>query len=129
MARRGEEIRPFNWVMQPGPGGERAARVSVTKVGADRRGRYTLVHAIHANGAERSPLRRAAAKAGLSAREQEVLSAVSRGLRNRDIAGELGISPATVRNHVQNITQKLGVRSKLEAMALVLRRANGDGRV
>jgi len=113
MAREGEPIRPFRWTAHPRPGVERAARVSITRE-AGSRGKYTLVHVLHANGAMEQT-------EGLSAREREVFAGVARGLRNREIAALLGISPATVRNHVQSIIQKLGVRSKLEALAKVLR--------
>jgi DNA-binding CsgD family transcriptional regulator/streptogramin lyase len=51
---------------------------------------------------------------GLTAREEEILRLVLRGARNKDIERELFISASTVRNHVSNIYQKLGVRSRLE---------------
>jgi DNA-binding NarL/FixJ family response regulator len=57
----------------------------------------------------------------LSAREQDVLSAVASGQANKDIARALRISVATTRNHVQHILKKLDVHTKLEAMALVSR--------
>jgi DNA-binding NarL/FixJ family response regulator len=57
-----------------------------------------------------------------------VFVAVARGLRTREIAAELGIALATARNHVQKVIEKLGVRSKLEAVALVIRgRFEGRG--
>ncbi|HEY5031047.1 MAG TPA: LuxR C-terminal-related transcriptional regulator [Actinomycetes bacterium] len=43
------------------------------------------------------------------------------GLSNSGIARELGISVNTVRNHVQNVLTKLGVHSKLEALAVAVR--------
>lgn len=48
-------------------------------------------------------------KAGncLTRREKEVASLVKRGLSNKEIAIELGISPATVKNHVHMILEKL----------------------
>jgi DNA-binding NarL/FixJ family response regulator len=57
----------------------------------------------------------------LTPREVEVLEVLSHGLSNGDIARELGISVNTVRNHVQNILAKLGVHSKLEALAVAVR--------
>jgi DNA-binding NarL/FixJ family response regulator len=57
----------------------------------------------------------------LTPREVEVLEVLSRGLSNSGIADELGISVNTVRNHVQNILTKLGVHSKLEALAVAVR--------
>lgn len=54
----------------------------------------------------------------LGARELEVLGQVARGRRNRDIAGDLHISESTVKFHVANILEKLGVGSRGEAAAL-----------
>jgi DNA-binding CsgD family transcriptional regulator len=58
----------------------------------------------------------------LSDREREVLRSIASGLANKEIATALGISVATARNHVQNILRKLGVHSKLEAVALAFNR-------
>jgi PAS domain S-box-containing protein len=54
---------------------------------------------------------------GLTARELEVLRMVASGVRTKGIAERLRVSPATVRNHVQNILGKLGAHSRLEAVA------------
>ncbi|NBM20350.1 LuxR C-terminal-related transcriptional regulator [Streptomyces sp. GC420] len=54
----------------------------------------------------------------LGARELEVLGHLARGRRNRDIAQELHISESTVKFHVANILDKLGVGSRGEAAAL-----------
>ena len=53
----------------------------------------------------------------LTDREREVLSLLAQGLSTQDIAQSLSISSATVRNHVQNILNKLRVHSRLEAVA------------
>lgn len=58
----------------------------------------------------------------LTVREKQVLGAIARGLQNKEIAQELGISLATVRNHVHNTLEKLEVHSKLEAVSLAFRR-------
>jgi len=52
----------------------------------------------------------------LTEREREVLSLLAQGLSTDEMAGALSISPATVRNHVRNIFQKLQVHSRLEAV-------------
>lgn len=57
----------------------------------------------------------------LSRREKEVLQFLAEGRSNESIADELVLSPHTVRNHVQNIIQKLGAHSKLEAVAIAAR--------
>lgn len=54
----------------------------------------------------------------LGARELEVLGHLARGRRNRHIAQELHISESTVKFHVANILDKLGVASRGEAAAL-----------
>ncbi|MEU0882484.1 LuxR C-terminal-related transcriptional regulator [Lentzea sp. NPDC005914] len=54
----------------------------------------------------------------LGPRELEVLGQLALGRRNRDIARELHISESTVKFHVANILEKLGVGSRGEAAAL-----------
>jgi ATP/maltotriose-dependent transcriptional regulator MalT len=53
----------------------------------------------------------------LSSREQEVLGLVAQGLRNREIASALYIAESTVKVHVRHILEKLGVRTRAEAVA------------
>jgi len=55
--------------------------------------------------------------AALSAREREVLDLVAQGARNKQIAALLSISEFTVKRHVQNILEKLGVPSRRAAAA------------
>ena len=64
----------------------------------------------------------------LSAREIEVLESLRRGKTNLDIAATLDISPFTVKNHVQRIFRKIGVRNRTQAAARyaeALRQAKG----
>jgi DNA-binding NarL/FixJ family response regulator len=56
----------------------------------------------------------------LSAREREILGLLVNGHSNRRIAEECYLSLNTVRTHVQNVLVKLGVHSKLEAVAFAL---------
>lgn len=53
----------------------------------------------------------------LSAREWEVLKLVGKGLTNPDIAELIFISEGTVKNHVSHIYEKLGFRTRAEAVA------------
>ena len=60
--------------------------------------------------------------AALTARELEVLRLLARGLGNKEIAGELGITTHTVKYHLAALLEKLGVRSRTEAVSLGIRR-------
>jgi PAS domain S-box-containing protein len=53
----------------------------------------------------------------LTRREREILAMLSCGLSTRNLADRLHVSEMTVRNHVQSILEKLGVHSRLEAVA------------
>lgn len=53
----------------------------------------------------------------LSLREREVLRHMAAGLSNKEVADRLGIRPATVKVHLMNIFQKLGMRSRGELAA------------
>jgi DNA-binding NarL/FixJ family response regulator len=57
----------------------------------------------------------------LTVRQRETLSLMVAGLGNKDIAGRLGLSLNTIRNHVQKVLVKLGAHSKLEAVAIAAR--------
>lgn len=55
----------------------------------------------------------------LTPREGQVLRLLAHGLGTKEMADTLSISPATIRNHVQSILDKLSVHSRLEAVAYV----------
>lgn len=57
----------------------------------------------------------------LSQRELEVLQKLARGLPNAEIAGELIVSENTIRFHLKNIYEKLGVTNRTEAVAWYFR--------
>lgn len=57
----------------------------------------------------------------LTEEEKLVLELLVRGGTSAGIATDLEISPDTVRTHVQNILAKLGVQSRLEAVAYAVR--------
>jgi DNA-binding CsgD family transcriptional regulator len=61
------------------------------------------------------PLRRQ-----LSPREREILGLLSEGLTGQAIAGRLFLSPETVRTHIRNATRKLGAKTRVHAVALML---------
>jgi two-component system, NarL family, nitrate/nitrite response regulator NarL len=58
-------------------------------------------------------------KAALTSREQDIVALIDRGLSNKEIARQLKISLPTVKNHVHNILDKLQVRRRGAAAALL----------
>ncbi len=82
----------------------------------------TLIYVWHQNRMKHLSLRlktesemnRFFEKYNISKREQEILHLIVKGKTNRDIEAELYISVKTVKNHVYNIYQKLGVNTRLE---------------
>jgi DNA-binding CsgD family transcriptional regulator len=118
------------------------ARASAIRAGTDRgpaaarlralSGRWLSVHASCLRGADGRPgpiaLTIEPAKSAqiapiiveaysLTPREQEITRAVARGLSNPEIAGELFLSPHTVRDHLKAIFTKVGVASRGELVA------------
>jgi two-component system, NarL family, nitrate/nitrite response regulator NarL len=57
----------------------------------------------------------------LTAREAEIVDLIDQGLSNKEIAGQLFIEVATVKNHVHNLLEKLQVHRRAEAAARVRR--------
>ena len=62
-----------------------------------------------------------AARGDLTEREREVLGLLADGLSNAAIASTLSVSVHTVRNHISNLSAKLGAHSKLEALSIAVR--------
>ena len=60
-------------------------------------------------------------RAQLTKREQEVLRLLARGLTMLEIAEALSISPITARNHVTSVIEKLGVKTRLQAVVVASR--------
>jgi DNA-binding NarL/FixJ family response regulator len=82
----------------------------------------TLTRLLHQVAREREAMRDAQALlSDLTEREREVLQLLAEGTRNDDIATKLSISPQTVQTHVRNLLAKLGVHSKLEAVAFAVK--------
>jgi DNA-binding NarL/FixJ family response regulator len=80
-----------------------------------------VIFELIARGENHEPAtRRESGPDALTEREREVMTSISRGRSNRDIANELVISEKTVKNHIRAIYDKLGVGSRAEAMAVWL---------
>jgi DNA-binding NarL/FixJ family response regulator len=61
------------------------------------------------------------ALASLTAREMEIVGHVKEGLSNKVIAYKLSLSENTVRNHLRNIMEKLGLRNRVQVATLALK--------
>jgi DNA-binding NarL/FixJ family response regulator len=64
--------------------------------------------------AEMTERLRQPAEPALTRREKEIVRHVAMGLRNAEVADRLGISEVTVKTHVNNIFQKLGLRDRVQ---------------
>ncbi|HEU4473896.1 MAG TPA: response regulator transcription factor [Gemmatimonadales bacterium] len=85
-------------------------------VRAVHQGRRGIPQAVAAKLAEHTP------RIPLTPRETEVLSLVAKGLSNGEVAGRIGRTEGTVKVHLKNILQKLGVDDRTEAVTTALRR-------
>ena len=77
-------------------------------------GRGNVSSLVHALKISRTQTENPVKKFSLSAREMEVLEAIVEGCSNKEIAERFGISKQTVKHHVSNIFDKLGVSNRLE---------------
>ena len=87
----------------------------------------TAIRAVHAGrrhipGSVAEKLAEHMGSEKLTERELEVLGQIATGKRNKEIGAELGIAEDTVKMHVKNILEKLGVNDRTEAVTIALRR-------
>lgn len=64
-------------------------------------------------------------KPKLTARQQEILDLIGQGRTNKEIGRHLGISSATVKNHVHHLLERLSVHRRTQALAMVHGRPEG----
>ncbi len=131
--RAGRPVSAFELEVSANGHGRRLAHVTILRIPSVRPDLHTIVHILAPiDPAGRLAQSLAAAGAApavappdspppLSRREHEVLQWVASGLQNKEIARRLGLSLATVRNHVHNVLDKLEVHSKLQAVSLAFR--------
>lgn len=62
-----------------------------------------------------------AAELRLTRRERDVLELLARGLRQEQIASQLGIGAETVRSHVRNASDRLAAANATQAVAIAIR--------
>jgi DNA-binding NarL/FixJ family response regulator len=62
----------------------------------------------------------------LSRRESEILQKVAYGASTKEVAHDLGISPHTVKTHLERIFEKLGANDRAQAVAIALRKGLVD---
>jgi two-component system nitrate/nitrite response regulator NarL len=91
-------------------------------VAAVARGQTVLAPQVQAGLAGEVRLREHESRPALSQREHEILERTANGLSAPDIARELQISTATVKTHLRNIYDKLGVSERAAAVAEAMRR-------
>jgi HD-GYP domain-containing protein (c-di-GMP phosphodiesterase class II) len=101
---------------------DQAARELRREVAAGRLGSAEVDAVLTAAG-QRAGRVRAAHPAGLTDREIDVLRLLAKGLTNRDIASELGISAKTVGRHLENLYAKAGVSSRAAAAVFAMEHA------
>ena len=97
---------------------DRAAEELMDAIDSARRGEFTMSPDALAMAVETNR----GSGDDLTDRELEVVGAIARGLSNNEIADELFLSVNTVRNHIQRISAKMGVGSRLEIAMNAIRR-------
>jgi DNA-binding NarL/FixJ family response regulator len=68
-----------------------------------------------------TPPRPVLAVAGLTARERDVLALVAEGYSTREVATRLAYSERTIKNIVQDVTERLSLRNRTQAVAYAVR--------
>jgi two-component system nitrate/nitrite response regulator NarL len=113
---------------QIGPAVESGANACVTAAdGLDRlvhmlRSEIVVTSKASAGVAQRALSRQPAERSAhdLTAREVEVLAGLVRGESTKALAARMNVRPATARTHVQHVLAKLGVHSRLQAVAYLI---------
>jgi DNA-binding NarL/FixJ family response regulator len=64
--------------------------------------------------------------AHLTSQERRVINLVAEALSNKEIAVELGISPCTVKRHIENILRKLNLKNRVDAAIYAIRNGHAQ---
>ena len=94
---------------------------------AENRDLISAIKCIHAGGTILSDdirrlIREDPPLPDLSNRQKEILSSITRGLTNTDIASQLNIGVGSVRTHMSKLFAKIGAANRTEAAAIALRK-------
>ena len=135
-----DPVQDFQLAVETGKGGRKQINVSLFAISSYHPALSTVVHVLREGkgrptSLEQDLTRKAASIAeplwplatkegqpiDLSKREKEILRCMAEGLSTSEIAKKHFIAPVTVRNHVQNILQKLDVHTKLAAVVFAYR--------
>jgi PAS domain S-box-containing protein len=131
LVQMGEPVQNFDMATRTKAGRPVWLNISIIPITADRREGAVTVHMFRDVTAARELLAMVRERLAtppptgeasqvtevLTRREREVLRLTATGLNTKAAAERLHVSPATIRNHIQNILGKLGVHSRLEAVA------------
>jgi len=136
MVRRHEPVRNFELDLRGAAAGVVRTNVSIIVASADVHAKLAIIHLLRpVPESKRDPEALPSARSRrsvsvpvftanggpLTSRETEVLQLLADGAGTREIARLLFISVTTVRNHIQNISRKLGVHSRLQAVCAARR--------
>jgi PAS domain S-box-containing protein len=129
LVKRREAVEHFEMATRTKAGRPVWLDISILLVPAARLDATTTVHffrdvttAHEVQAFVREPLTQTRPPPALTRRELDILRLVAGGANTRTMAEKLNVRPATVRNHVQHVLEKLGVHSRLEAAAYAIRR-------
>ncbi len=132
LVKLGESVQHFDMQTRTKAGRPVWLNISILQAPGGPAGRSLTIHLFRDVTATRELLRvvseslqspaapSAVAETILSRRELEVLRLMAGGANTKALAERLHVSPATIRNHAQSIFAKLGVHSRLEAVAYAM---------
>jgi DNA-binding NarL/FixJ family response regulator len=94
-------------------------RAAAGEILMDSEERARLVRVLHRRRHQQATERQRANR--LTARQIQILQMLADGMGPKEVSRTLGVSPLTLRTHVQNILTRLSVHSKVEAIAVAMR--------